>query len=217
MKRSARASMWFCLGVVLLTSPLIGHLADAATMNPACGDPFHNNYGPFDYRTASTQTKYTVEHFHFTPKVASLKGGESTVVIGADIAYTLRAFPNHPRALMAMAELARREKTPMPVGAGFPISCWYERAIEFRPDDGVVRTIIGIELLKDGKASDAIEQLEKARALNPGDANVPYNLGLAYFDLGDYDKSLKYAKEAYKAGFPLPGLRHKLQKMHKWQ
>jgi hypothetical protein len=38
-----------------------------------------------------------------------------------------------------------------------------------------------------------------------------------YFDLKDYDKSLEHAQIAYAQGFPLPGLKHKLQKAGKWR
>src|ERR1700682_1722293 len=42
-------------------------------------------------------------------------------------------------------------------------------------------------------------------------------LGLAYFDLRDYDNALDRARSAYRLGFPLPGLRNKLQEVGKWQ
>src|SRR5437867_1540176 len=66
-----------------------------------CGNPFQNAYGPFDYRTATGDQKTIVEAHHFTSEVESLHAG-ITGSIGAEIDYTLRAFPNHPRALMAM-------------------------------------------------------------------------------------------------------------------
>lgn len=189
----------------------------ASGQEAVCGDPFHNHFGPFDYRTATVQQRTIVETYHFTPDVAALRRGSTGERIGGDIAYTLHVFPNHPRALMAMAELARRQKNPRPRGAEYDISCWFWRALTFRPDDGQVRLVIGIELLKDGKVKDAIEQLEAADKMMPNDPNVQYNLGLAYFDAGDRQRSLEHAKMAYDLGFPLPGLRRKLEQANAWR
>jgi tetratricopeptide (TPR) repeat protein len=171
--------------------------------------------GPYDYRTRQDKVRF-VESYHFTRKVESLAGGQSGA-IGGDISFILRYFPNHPRALFAASKLARREKTPRPSGLRYTPDCWFQRAIAFRPEDAQVRLVYGIELLKDGKRKAAIEQLGVAEELAGSNANVHYNLGLAYFDLGDYDKSLAYAHTAYKMGFPLPGLRDKLKKAGKWQ
>ena len=182
----------------------------------ACNLDLHNAFGPFDYRTTTKDKLTLVETYHFTPKVESLISGQMSS-IGGDIDYTLRAFPNHPRALLAASKLARREKTPRPPGLRYTVDCWFQRAIAFRPEDAQVRLVYGIELLKDGKRKAAIEQLGVAEELAGSNANVHYNLGLAYFDLGDYDKSLAYAHTAYKMGFPLPGLRDKLKKAGKWQ
>jgi tetratricopeptide (TPR) repeat protein len=68
-----------------------------------------------------------------------------------------------------------------------------------------------------GKTQDAVQKLEKAAELNSENGNVHYNLGLAYFTLKDYEKSLAHAQRAYALGFPLPGLRNKLEKAGKWQ
>ena len=62
-----------------------------------------------------------------------------------------------------------------------------------------------------------MEQLNKAEELTPRDANVQYNLGLVYFELKDYENSLKHAKIAYDLGFPLKGLREKLESVHEWR
>jgi predicted Zn-dependent protease len=205
------SSLRLCTGLLFFAST-VAHSQDAA-----CGDPFHNHFGPFDYRTATKGQRDIVESYHFTAAVATLRHGESTNKLGADISYTLRVFPNHPRALLAMSDLARREKTIKPQGTEYPVSCWFERAIQFRPDDGTVRLVYGISLARDGKSKEALEQLQKADKLIPNDANVHYNLGLVYFELKDYENSLKQAKIAYGLGFPLGGLRSKLESVHEWR
>jgi len=205
-----KANVVTMLIAVLLASPHV-----MAQVN-ACGD-LKNHYGPLDYRTAPQSERDLIENYHFTPKVAALKEGQSTTYIGADIAYTLRVFPNHPRALYAMAELARREKRPTPEKAGLSVECWFERAMRFRPDDGAVHIIYGIELLKDGRREQAVQQLERGLELLPDSGNAHYNVGLAYFDLGDYVSAREHAKKAKELGYTLPGLQRKLEKMGKWE
>jgi tetratricopeptide (TPR) repeat protein len=91
------------------------------------------------------------------------------------------------------------------------------RAEVFRPDDAMVKVIYGLYLMQSGRAKDAIAKLEAAREGDSQNANVNYNLGLAYAELRQYDKALESAHRAYEAGFPLPGLRNKLQRAGQWR
>ena len=181
----------------------------------ACGS-LENGYGPYVYRTDTDKLKI-VEQYHFTPEVEGLVRGKSTIVIGADIAYTLHAFPNHHRALMAMSKLAQKEKTDTPNGSRYSMTCWFDRAERFRPDDAMVKVIHGLYLIRQGSSREAVQKLEAAAALDSSNPNVHYNLGLAYFNLGQYEKALVSAHRAYSAGFPLPGLREKLKRAGKWR
>ena len=58
---------------------------------------------------------------------------------------------------------------------------------------------------------------EAALAAAGDNANVHYNLGLAYVDLKRYDKALDSAHAAYRLGFPFPGLKNKLQRVGAWR
>jgi tetratricopeptide (TPR) repeat protein len=180
-----------------------------------CGD-LANGYGPFDYRKATLEQKKLVEGAHFTAGVESLLQGHRGK-IGADIDYTLRAFPNHPRALMAMVRLSEKEKRVQPDGARYTVDCYFDRAMRFAHDDPHVRLIYGIYLLRRNNPQGALRQFEEAKTLGLEDPNLDYNLGLAYFELGDYAKSLDHAKRAYALGFPLTGLREKLQAKGYWK
>jgi tetratricopeptide (TPR) repeat protein len=145
-----------------------------------------------------------------------LRGGQSSYV-GGDLNYTLLAFPNHPRALIAMMKLSERGKWTIPQGAEYTIDCYFDRAIRFRENDGTVRMVYATYLSKRGKKEDAIKQLEKAVELGSSGPNLDYNLGLAYFDVGKYDKALEHAHRAYQRGFNLPGLKSKLVNVGKWR
>jgi tetratricopeptide (TPR) repeat protein len=178
-----------------------------------CGS-LENGYGPFDYRTRKDKLPI-VERHHFNSNVEMLVRG-ITGSVGGDIDYTLRAFPNHHRALASMANLALRRKTERPRGAQYTVPCYFERAIRFARDDGNVRMIYGTYLLRKGDANGAREQMELASKLVGENANLHYNLGLVYFDLKEYELARSHAKRAYDMGFPLPGLREKLQRAKQW-
>lgn len=179
-----------------------------------CGD-LANHYGPYDYWTDKGKLTIVEQH-HFTAKVEALRGGQEGY-IGGDLDYTLHTFPNHPRALAAMVRLTEKEKKRKPLGANYPVECYFDRAIRFRPKDGIVRMLFGSFLIKDGKKKEALEQLDLASSLGVGGPNIDYNMGLAFFEVGEFEKSLTYAHRAYQAGYNLPGLKSKLVKVGKWR
>jgi tetratricopeptide (TPR) repeat protein len=174
-----------------------------------------NAYGPYDYRSGGIGLK-EVEGNHLTPEVVNLVRGK-TGYIGGDLDYTLRAYPNHHVALMAMVRLGEKEKTSKPIGANYTVECYFKRALIFRSDDGVVRTIYASYLYKAGKKAEALSQLNEAVQLGEDSPNTNYNIGLIYFDLKEYEKALSFAQRAYGSGFPLPGLRDKLKRIGKWE
>jgi tetratricopeptide (TPR) repeat protein len=182
-----------------------------------CGE-ITNSFGPFDYTDPAHRGPdlQIVETRHFTPEVEGLIKGASSY-IGADLDYTLRAFPNHHRALQSMMLLSQREKKAKPGGAGYTVECYFDRALRFKPDDPTVLMLHGMFLNTQGKLDDAITEVEKANQLSPNDANINYNLGLLYFDKKHFAKSREHAKIAYDLGFPLPGLKNKLTKAGQWE
>jgi tetratricopeptide (TPR) repeat protein len=207
-----RVSLWSF--VVSIAAAMSCGAAAAQDLADGCGR-LESTYGPFDYRTATNRA--TVENFHFTPKVESLRGGNTSSTPGGDLNYTLRVFPNHPRALVAVIRLAEREKTSKPREMEYTVECWLQRAERFTPDDATVKSLYGVYLLRVSRPKEGAAKLEEALALGPKSAEIHYNLGLAYFDLGRYDQSLENAHKAYAVGFALPGLRDKLIRAGKWQ
>ena len=171
----------------------------------------------YDY-TNSENRGYlgTVEQHHFTPNVEALRSG-NTGTVGGDLSYTLMMFPNHPRALTAFANLSLREKRLKPDGARFSVECFFDRAIRFKPTDGMVRMVYGNYLMKAGQPDKATEQLQMAADLQPENPTINYNLGLLYMQRKDYERARIYAKKAYELDFPLPGLKNQLIKAGKWE
>jgi len=185
-----------------------------------CGTPSEipGGYGPFDYRTATQEQKHLVEIAggHFTTSVETLQSG-TTGSIGAELGYTLGSFPNHPRALMAMIRLGQRDKTAKPHGGRYTVQCYVERAILYRPDDMTVRQIHAVYYAMQKKFDIAIADLKMVIEQEPQNANAHYNLGLAYFETGDYDTALAKARQARALGLPHPGLADKLKAKGKWK
>jgi len=204
-------------GIALL---IILVVATNLQAEPFCGELYPpGQFGPYDYTNAYDREQYlpVVESGHFTPNVKNLIKG-STGSIGGDISYTLRAFPNHYPALIALAKLHLRDKSAdIPRNQTYSVECFFDRAMRFKPGDGIVRMLYANYLLKlGGRQDDAIVQYHEAARLEPENANINYNIGLMYLKEKDYEQAIVYAKKTYELGFPLPGLRNKLMKTGKW-
>jgi exosortase A-associated hydrolase 1 len=182
----------------------------------ACG-PLRTpgQYGPYDYRTDRDKLAIVLGA-HFTPEVEALIRGRTGVRPGGDIDYTLRAIPNHHRALIAMMRLGEKEKTPQPSGSRYSIECWFERAVLFRPDDAIVRMIYSSYLNGAGKTTQANAQLDIATVHAKDNALTHNNIGLHYFDLKNYDKALAQAHKALSLGMPKTALQDMLSRVGRW-
>ncbi|TFW30665.1 tetratricopeptide repeat protein [Massilia horti] len=188
----------------------------AATAN-YCGE-LANSYGPYDYRRRAEfqQNVNLVEMAHFTPDVEyGIKGATGT--LGGDLDYTLRAIPNHHRALNTLITLAQRERGVQVTGMRYPVECWFNRALRFTPDDANVYAVYGSYLFSLGKTDEAAALFKQGAAVEPENATINYNLGLVSLKQGDFEQARAYAKKAYDAGFPLPGLKNKLAEAGQWE
>ncbi len=167
------------------------------------------------YNAEDARGLAVVEQFHFGPQVEALQRGQSDA-LGGDIGYTLEHFPNHPRALAAMARLGLRLRKPQAPGAHYAVECYFQRALAFVPSDGATRALFGAYLLALKREGDAVEQLQAAVESQPGNAAAWYNLGLAHVRLKAWEPALQAAHKAYGQGFPLPGLRQQLKAAGRW-
>jgi hypothetical protein len=173
-----------------------------------CG-PLTSHYGPYDFRDRASGKLEIVENAHFTPGVENGTRG-NTGSVGGDLSYTLGSIPNHHRALAAIGTISIREKSVQLSGARYPTECYFERAIRFAPNDGVVHAAYGNYLNALGKRDKALTMFKYAVELEPNNATFNYNLGLLYLKANDFDKASEYADKAYSLGFPLPGLKNQL-------
>lgn len=187
----------------------------------ACG-PLQNHYGPFDYinpehRTAENGHRLRiVEQHHFTHEVESLQRGLTTTRVGGDIGYTLRVWPNHHRALLAMTRLALKLKSERPQGISYSVDCWFDRAKRMSPQDGMVPAIFATYLAKRNRKQEAMNNAADAFALAPDNKNVNYNIAVAYLELKEYAKAKEHAVKAEELGHPLSGIKKRLIALGKW-
>lgn len=186
----------------------------AQTESDACGS-LANAYGPFDFRVDRDKL-VVVETHHFTPSVQNLIRG-ATGTLGQDLDYTLRAYPNHPGALSAMAKLADRDRTDRPNGSTYTVDCWFIRALRFRSNDHLVRMLYANTLIQKKRTAEASAQLDIVANLLSDNPFSFYNLGMLYFDLGEFDKAAAQARKAQELGFPRMNLIEKLKVNGHWE
>jgi hypothetical protein len=102
MPRAAIAAVF--IAAVMTGAAHAGQPA-ASEPTPGCGTFQYEreHIGPLDYLHINPQVLKLVEDFHFSRQVEMLRKGQSST-IGGDLAYTLNAIPNHPRALRTTIE-----------------------------------------------------------------------------------------------------------------
>lgn len=212
----------FLSGFVLWIAS-IGQASATGVGSVECGS-LANAYGPFDYRTASQDKKNLVERPHFIDQNIAIMRGQTRArqnhVMG-DLDYTLRAFPNHHGALMAIDRLGRLMKTERPLLQHYKLECYYIRGLRMADDDPMLYYLYGMYLQHRGRKIEAREKIERAVEIFEAKdgqmtPNILYNLGLAYFEFGAYDEAAAYARRAADGGYTLPGLKNKLKRVGRW-
>lgn len=188
----------------------------------------HPNYrnrgwGPLDYNDPIQQQRQKgsgldlVESAHFTERVRTLKSGNTSQTPGGDLSYTLWAFPNHHQALLTLIDYTLKSNSDQPPEMIYTAECYFNRAVQWRPDDAKTRIVYGIYLYKRNKIAESITQFSEAARLDPDSGNAYYNLGLAYIKNNDYEQALKAAHTAYSLGIRLEGLKNKLASAGRWK
>lgn len=179
------------------------------------------SYGPWDYTDARIRTVQggagdsplrLVEGAHFCKEVQLLVSGcKGRAYAVNELIYTLRAIPNHHRALMTAIEYSLLAPQKQRVPLRPPPECWLNRAVAFSPRDANARMIYGIYLHRKGRLDEAKRMYESAIELAPRLAEAHYNLGIVLADQSDFEAAREQARAAYDLGHPLPGLRRRLE------
>ncbi|MET0012475.1 MAG: tetratricopeptide repeat protein [Sedimenticola sp.] len=173
-------------------------------------------YGPFDYlqRHRFPKELSLVERVHFTYPVEALIRGKTAIDPYGDLDYTLRAWPNHHRALNSYTRYFLEKKNIG--GVRTPPECYFQRAIHFSPKDARTYMLFAMYLQKLKNNDLAKKQYEKALSLKPNDIQILYNYGLCLVEEKEFDKAKEHAIRVYESSFPLNGLKKKLEKAGYW-
>ncbi len=197
-----------------VTAPFVGNKLNGL---PCEGNP--QGHGPFDYihRQTFKHDLFLVESAHFTPDVENLVKGNTGESPTGDLMYTLRAWPNHHRALFSVIRLQLDiNKKITKYKLEIPPECYFQRAIHYSPKDPVIYSLFGFFLRKIGRLDEALKYYEKSIELDPENAKTAYSFSLLLIDLKRFEDAVKYAKVAYKNGQPPKGLKQKLEKLGVW-
>lgn len=196
----------------------------AAQTTPAyafCGQPLEANaFGrPIDYNNpVDAEHHAIVERHHFSRDVEMLTHGLTAESPVGDLAYVLRQIPNHYRALIAMSTFQKKNGylREYELSYIYTADCYFRRALNFTSDDPVLHLIYAIHLHRAGDLQGALAEYEVAERIGPPNAELHYNLGLLYVDLKRYDAARESAKKAYALGYPLNGLKARLDRLGEW-
>jgi len=71
----------------------------------------------------------------------------------------------------------------------------YRKALEMNPDDMDARYVLGIALLREKAYNEAVLHLQKVYPSRAGEAEMNYNMGLAYAGNGELGKAFKHYKK----------------------
>ena len=201
-----------CIGLLLTISAALVE----AQVNPQNCGSLQNAIGPWDYRTVRGDEMKLVETAHFTQKVEMALQGERGY-LGQDIDYTLRAYPNHHRALITLQRYeAKLQRIGQQDRLPRPIECYYERAIRWKADDVLVRMIYAQFLYRHERSAEASAQLQVATTQAAENALTHYNIGLVYLEGKDYAQAREQARRALGLGFDRPALREQLGALGQW-
>jgi len=196
-----------------IVATMVGLWALAVPLTPRALVPGQPYYDYYNRASQPPQLLDSVRINHLERAEAVLRTKDPNRLEGAagDLRYVLDYFPNHPRALSMMVNVALEWKKPQ------LIEKFLGDAIDTFPNTPSTWTIQGIYLARIGRTDRAIESYQRALRLKPDDMQTHYDLGLAYASKKQWDLANEHAQVAYGLGAPFPGLKEKLIKANAWK
>lgn len=160
-----------------------------------------------------------VEKHHFAQSVRTLQRGQTSPLPG-DMMFILKIIPNHPLVLDTYSRFEKRYRESESFRNDnyvrkpeYSADCFFKRAHQVFPGNAQTLLVWGLHFFRNDDYVNALDRLLAANALAPDDVEVQYNLGLTYAQLGNLEKAQEFAKLAYDAGYPLPGLKNKIDQL----
>jgi tetratricopeptide (TPR) repeat protein len=163
------------------------------------------------YSSQRSDALKVVEQYHLGPCQQRLHERDYVRAYG-ECNFILKIFPNHPSALLMLAQACWQGKVPKCI-----LDDVFQRAVSINPRAPGTLVILGIQLHRQREYPRAIEHFKRALELDPDNLNANYNIALTYLDTKQFALANEHAQRAYGAGATLPGLRNRLQQAGHWK
>ncbi|HEX9812409.1 MAG TPA: tetratricopeptide repeat protein [Burkholderiales bacterium] len=215
---------------------------------PLCiADANYGQFGPYNYYNPPKGALQLVESAHMRTVIAGDRHRGNWCAYYGNLDYTLRAFPNHPEALVLMAEYldvrspcsnnnarsSSKGKSPLELAAAIEAGAWHERTadyyfkkgIRYKPKDAPnsvvnypeTHVLYGKYLYTHKRSEDALTQFKDAIKLEPRSAEAHYYLGLILFEKNDTEAAKRHIQTGYKISQPPVELKQKLINIGQWR
>lgn len=215
---------------------------------PLCSaDANYGQFGPYNYYKPPKGALQLVESAHMRAVIARDRHRGNWCAYYGNLDYTLRAFPNHPEALVLMAEYldvrspcsnnnalpSSKGKSPLELAAAIESGAWRERtadyyfqkAIAYKPKDSPksivnnpeTHVLYGKYLYAHKRPEEALTQFKDTIKHDPRSAEAHYYLGLILFEKNDTEAAKQHFQTGYKIGQPPIELKQKLISIGQWR
>ena len=164
------------------------------------------------YAARGSSALQVVESYHLAPCQQKLRARD-WVRAKAECDFILKIFPNHPTALLLVAEICEQWKS----GPCLLLDDIFDRAVAINPKAATTFVVQGIHYNRIKRYTTAIDRFKTALALDPNSLNAHYNLALTYVDTKQYDLANLHAQRAYALGATPEGLRNRLKQAAQWK
>jgi len=222
----------YCLILYVISCSVLAIEWTGTTLNGKNCDGNSQAFGPFDYKEVlaskntplwETARLWEINKIHYGKGLSTLSksGVTKTSIkhIWKEFDYTLRAFPNHAQALYSMINIElsriRLNQSQQIPSLTTPPECYLLRSISFRPKQTDSYLLFAIYAHKLKRYDLAKFYYLQALQINPKNPEINYNYGLLLVDINNLPEAKKFAKIAYDAGYPLMGLKNKIDTLSK--
>lgn len=162
------------------------------------------------YSALGTGELKVVEQYHLGPCEQRLRERDYPRAYN-ECNFILKIFPNHPQALLMMAQACEQWKSPRCM-----LGDILQNAVSINPQVAATYVVQGIHWHRTQQYARAISSYTHALDLDPNLMNAHYDLALTYLETKQYDLANEHAQRAYDLGATLPGLRDLLTKAGHW-
>ncbi len=124
------------------------------------------------YSSLRSDALKVVEQYHLGPCQQRLHERDYVRAYG-ECNFILKIFPNHPSALLMLAQACTQGKVPKCL-----LDDFFQRAVSINPKAPGTFVVIGIQLHRNRDYPRAIEHFKRALELEPDNLNANYNIAL---------------------------------------